>query len=192
MAAASPAGDFTPTVVWLTGRPCAGKSTIASLVALRATAYGRAVRVLDGDELRRTVSADLGFSEEDRCEQCRRVAQIAARALETDTLPVIALVSPLRRARAAAQAILGSAFLEVYVDAPVDVCAARDVKGMYAAARQGTLANFTGISSPYEPPVAPHLHLATASEDPATSADRLIDLLVSRHALSEPTACARD
>jgi adenylylsulfate kinase-like enzyme len=148
--------------------------------------------VLDGDELRRTMSADLGFSEEDRCEQSRRVARSALGVLEAGHLPIVALVCPLRRARAAAQAILGFAFLEVYVDAPVEVCAALDVKGMYAAARRGTLANFTGISSPYEPPQAPHLRLATANEGPVTSAERVVDLLVSRRALSRLSVSVPD
>ncbi|TMK40156.1 MAG: adenylyl-sulfate kinase [Actinobacteria bacterium] len=127
--------DLVPTVVWLTGRPCAGKSTVALLVADSVRAHGRSARILDGDELRRTVSAGLGFS------------------------------------------------AEVYVDAPVSVCAARDLKGMYARARQGALREFTGVSSPYEPPDAPDLHLDTVVEEPTESAHRVMTMLKARGAL---------
>lgn len=165
--------------VWLTGLPCSGKSTIASLVAGSLQARGRAVTVLDGDELRRTVSADLGFSAEDRCEQARRAAVAAARSVDAGAVAIVAVVSPLRSARAAARAILGKAFHEVYVDAPVSVCEARDTKGMYARARQGALSDFTGVSSPYEPPAAPHLRLDTVTESPRQSADRVIAMLAA-------------
>ena len=169
--------------VWLTGLPSSGKSTIASLVARSLLARGRAAEVLDGDELRRTVSADLGFSAEDRCEQARRAAVAASRCLAAGGFAIVAVISPLRRARAAARAILGTAFREVYVDAPVGVCEARDTKGMYARARRGALSDFTGVSSPYEPPTAPDLHLDTVVESPTESADRVIAMLVAHRNL---------
>ena len=175
--------DLVPTVVWLTGRPCAGKSTVALLVADSVRAHGRSARILDGDELRRTVSAGLGFSAEDRCEHARRAASEAARVLDAGALPIVALISPLRKARAEARGILAGALLEVYVAAPVSVCAARDLKGMYARARQGALREFTGVSSPYEPPDAPDLHLDTVVEEPTESAHRVMTMLKARGAL---------
>ncbi len=171
-------------VVWLTGLPCAGKSTIASLTEIEIRRRGRDVVVLDGDELRRTVSADLSFSTTDRYDHARRVAELAATALAAGALPIVALVSPYRRARSVAREILGDAFLEVFVDAPASVCEDRDLKGMYARARRGVLAGFTGVSAPYEPPESPELRLRTSEERPSQSVARVIALLESRGALS--------
>jgi adenylylsulfate kinase len=166
--------------LWLTGLPCSGKSTIAELVAAEVATRGHAVRVLDGDVLRRSTSADLGFRAADRREQARRAAYAALQAVEAGELAIVATISPLRRGRAEARAILGAAYLEIHVDAPLPVCAARDVKGLYARARRGLLADFTGISSPYERPVAPALRLETAREDPEASAGRVLALLAAR------------
>lgn len=177
-------GPPAPVAVWLTGLPCSGKTTIAGLVAAAVRARGRRARVLDGDVLRRSLSADLGFSPEDRCEQARRVAVMAAVAIaEEGAIAVVALVSPLERARAAAREVLGAAYVEVHVDAPLTVCEARDVKGMFRLARAGRIAQFTGVSAPFEAPAHPALRLHTAVEDPQTSARRVIDLLVARGAL---------
>ena len=126
-----------PVAVWLTGLPCAGKSTIARLVAEDLRARGRSVRVLDGDELRRTSSADLGFSFDDRLEQARRAARAAAAAVAVGEVAIVALVSPSRAARAQARALLTHAFLEVHVDAPLDVCEARDLRGSTPARAAG-------------------------------------------------------
>jgi adenylyl-sulfate kinase len=167
-------------VVWLTGLPCAGKSTIAALVAAELRAAGRRVRVLDGDELRHAISADLGFSAADRREQARRAALLAAESLRRGEIPIVALVSPQRAARAEARAILGDAFIEIHVDAPAAVCETRDVKGMYARARRGEIDWFTGVSAPYERPEAPALRLCTAEQSAAASARGVIALL-ARH-----------
>jgi adenylylsulfate kinase len=174
---------MSSAAVWFTGLPCAGKSTIAALVADAAARRGRAVRVLDGDVLRRSSSADLAFSAEDRCEQARRAAHEARRCVDGGELAVVALISPLRRARAEAREILGPAFVEVHVDAPLEVCAARDVKGLYRRAREGQLPDFTGVSSPYETPESPALRLDTALETPALSAQRVLSLLEARGAV---------
>jgi adenylyl-sulfate kinase len=173
-----------PLVLWLTGLPCSGKSTVASLVAGALTERGVAVRVLDGDALRRTLSADLGFSAEARVEQARRTAHLAADALAAGELPIVAIISPSVPARAAAREVLGDAMAEIHLDAPVEVCAARDVKGMYARARRGELAEFTGVSAPYEPPERPALRLDTARDAPRESARRVVELVVRRGALS--------
>jgi adenylyl-sulfate kinase len=174
---------MTSLVLWLTGLPCSGKSTVASLVTDALTERGVTVRLLDGDALRRTLSADLGFSPEARVEQARRAAHLAKEALDAGELPVVAVISPSVIARDAARAVLGDAMAEVWTDAPVDVCAARDVKGMYARARRGELQDFTGVSASYEPPAGPALHLDTANEAPAESARRVLELAEARGAL---------
>jgi adenylyl-sulfate kinase len=172
-----------PVVVWLTGLPCSGKSTVAALVAQAVRARGREPRVLDGDALRRSVSADLDYSPAARVEQARRAARLALDALEAGALPIVAIISPSLEARAAAAAILGERLAEIHVDAPVAVCERRDVKGLYARARRGEITDFTGVSAPYEPPPAPALRLDTAAETPAACAQRVVDLLVARSAL---------
>ncbi|HWH10968.1 MAG TPA: adenylyl-sulfate kinase [Solirubrobacteraceae bacterium] len=171
------------TVVWLTGLPCAGKSTIAALTAGLLKTRGTVAVVLDGDLLRQTLSTDLTFSAADRREHGRRVALEALTGLERSAVVIVALVSPLERIRAEAQAVLGDAFVEVHVDAPLTVCEERDVKGMYRRARNGSLADFTGVSSPYEPPRAPGLRLDTAHQTPAESAECVMALLEARGAL---------
>jgi adenylylsulfate kinase len=177
-----------PLVIWLTGLPCSGKSTVASLVADELAEHGLAVRLLDGDALRRTVSADLGFSPEARVEQARRAAQVAQKAIDAGEMPVVAVISPSEEAREAARGVLGDAMAVVHVHAPVEICEARDVKGMYARARRGELSDFTGVSAPYEPPAHPALRLDTEHEAPDESARRVIDLVRGRGAL--PTTAA--
>jgi adenylyl-sulfate kinase len=174
-----------PLVLWLTGLPCSGKSTVASLVADALTERGLTVRLLDGDALRRTLSADLGFSPQARVEQARRAAHLAREALDAGEFPVVAIISPSAEARDAARVVLEDAMAEVWTDAPLEVCEARDVKGMYARARRGELADFTGVSAPYEPPAQPALHLDTANEQPAVSARRVLDLVAARGGLPE-------
>lgn len=170
--------DRLDAAIWLTGLPCAGKSTIAAHVAAGLAARGATPLLLDGDALRASGSADLGFSVADRHEQCRRAGHAAHAALERGEVPIVALVSPYRSARAQARAIIGpSRFLEVHVDAPAWICEARDVKGHYAAARRGRITAFTGISDPYEPPRSPHLRLDTTRELPEQSAARVLALL---------------
>jgi adenylyl-sulfate kinase len=184
MPGSSEALSATPVVVWLTGLPCSGKSTVAALVAEALHARGREVRVLDGDALRRSVSADLDYSPAARVEQARRAARLAEEALAAGAQPIVAIISPSLEARAAARAILGDRLAEIHVDAPVEVCERRDVKGLYARARRGEIADFTGVSAPYEPPSAPALRLDTAAEEPAACAQRVLQLLVARRALA--------
>ena len=150
-----------PTV-WLTGLSGAGKTTVALALAQALKAQGRAVAVLDGDQLRHGLNRDLGFSPEDRHENIRRTAEVA-RLMNAAGLTVIAaFISPYRTDRAMAAAIIGEAhFVEVHVSTPVAECEARDPKGLYAKARAGQLAQFTGVSAPYEAPLSPALRLDT-------------------------------
>jgi bifunctional enzyme CysN/CysC len=151
--------------VWFTGLSGAGKSTIASAVAQQLSAADRRVTVLDGDELRRGLNADLGFSAVDRSENIRRVGEVARLMAGAGLIVLVPVISPYRADRDRARAIhaaAGLAFVEVFVDTPIDVCERRDPKGLYARARAGDLTGLTGVDDPYEPPDAPDVHLLPA------------------------------
>lgn len=146
--------------VWFTGLPCAGKSTLASTVVKLLQERDVDVVAFDGDVVRKTTSADLGFSREHRHANVRRVAGLAFSVVKQGGIAICALVSPYRESRAAAREIVGGAnFLEVFVDTPLEICEQRDVKGMYRLAREGTLEHFTGVSDPYEPPEHPDIRV---------------------------------
>ena len=160
---AAKAGEPRPGVVYMTGLSGAGKSTLA--VALRRSLLERGVKVcvLDGDELRNGVCKDLGFSDTDRLENMRRATEIARLLMDAGVLVIVSLISPFRAARdAARERFAPGEFMELFIDAPLSVCEARDPKGLYARARRGEIPRFTGIDSPYEPPLAPELRIDTA------------------------------
>jgi len=155
----------TGVTVWLTGLSGAGKSTIATAAVDALRAHGVHASILDGDVLRCGLNADLSFSAEDRAEAVRRAGEAAILLASSGVTAVAALISPYRADRdrvRARHAEAGVAFLEVFVDAPLEVVEQRDPKGLYAKARAGHIPAFTGISDPYEPPLAAELHLATA------------------------------
>ncbi len=169
-----------PVVAWLTGLSGAGKSTIAEGVRAQLTARGLRVVVLDGDRLRQGLNRDLGFSEADRRENVRRVAEVARLFMEEGCVVVVPVIAPFAADRAAARAIVGADhFLEVYVDASLDVCESRDVKGLYRRARAGELPAFTGISSPYEAPATPDVVLRTGEWTVGDCVERLLRALRS-------------
>jgi bifunctional enzyme CysN/CysC len=166
-----------PAVVWLTGLSGAGKSTIANITERRLTFAGCHCYILDGDNIRHGVNKDLGFTAADRVENIRRVAEIARLLADAGLIVIVSLISPYIRERAMAREIAGDIdFLEVFVDAPLAVCEARDPKHLYAKARAGAIVNFTGVDAPYEPPPAPDLTLQTADVSP----ESLAELLVAR------------
>lgn len=170
-----------PATVWLTGLSGAGKSTIAYELEIRLLAEGHPCFVLDGDNLRHRLNRDLGFTPEDRKENIRRAAEVARLMNEAGLLVVTSFISPYREDRAMAAAIIGAEhFIEVHVCTPVDVCEARDPKGLYAKARAGQIPEFTGISSPYEPPLAPAIALDTVSLSVDEAALALYRCLVRR------------
>jgi adenylyl-sulfate kinase len=164
-----------PVCVWLTGRPGAGKSTIAGLLESRLIQIGLSAYTLDGDELRAGLNRDLGYSDAHRTENVRRVAEVARLMVNAGVIPIVALISPFHADRALARVRFApEEFCEVYVDAPLQVCERRDPKGLYARARRGELARFTGIDSPYEPPLQPELHLHTDADNAEQCVEQII------------------
>ena len=152
-----------PAVVWFTGLSGSGKSTVANLVERRLNEKGLHTYLLDGDNIRHGLNADLGFSDADRAENIRRVAHVAALMADAGLIVLASFISPFRSERSLARDLLGAReFIEVHLDLPLAVAEARDPKGLYAKARRGELAHFTGIDSPYEPPESPELRLDAA------------------------------
>jgi bifunctional enzyme CysN/CysC len=148
----------TARVMWLTGLPGAGKSTLADALDRHLHAQGRHTYVLDGDNVRGGLTRDLGFSHQDRTENVRRVAEAAKLLFDAGLVVIVALVSPYRADRDAARALFDDGdFLEVWVDTPLEVCAERDPKGLYARARAGSLRQMTGVGQEYQEPEHPHL-----------------------------------
>jgi bifunctional enzyme CysN/CysC len=170
-----------PCVIWLTGFSGAGKSTIANLVEKKLFSLGRRTYLLDGDNVRHGLNKDLGFTEQDRVENIRRVAEVARLMVDAGLIVLVSFISPFRAERAGARALLGEGeFFEVFVDTPLAQAEARDVKGLYKKARRGELKNFTGIDSPYEPPEAPEIRLDTTKLSPEQAADQIVATLKSR------------
>jgi bifunctional enzyme CysN/CysC len=152
-----------PCVLWFTGLSGAGKSTIANLVERRLHADGRRTYLLDGDNLRHGLNQDLGFTDEDRVENIRRVAEVARLMVDAGLIVLVSFISPFRAERRVARSLVEPGeFFEVFVDTPLATAESRDVKGLYKKARRGELKNFTGIDSPYEPPEHPEVHLDTS------------------------------
>lgn len=149
-------------VVWLTGLSAAGKSTIATELERELFSQGKHAFVLDGDNIRHGLCSDLGFSPEDRKENIRRIGEVAKLFAEAGFVCITAFISPYRSDRDLARRIAPEGkFIEVFLNAPVEVCAQRDPKGLYAKARAGEIKDFTGVSAPYEPPLNPEMELRT-------------------------------
>jgi len=168
----------TPRCVWFTGLSGSGKSTIANLVERGLVAQGCHTYVLDGDNVRHGLNRDLGFTEADRVENLRRVAEVAKLMVDAGLVVLVSFIAPYARERGMARSLFAPGeFVEVFVDTPLEVCEARDVKGLYAKARAGKIPNFTGINAPYERPEAPDLQLDTTASTPEALAARVIDHL---------------
>ena len=171
----------SPLVVWLTGLPGSGKSTIANIVESKLLALGRQTMLLDGDNLRQGLNADLGFDAAGRSENVRRVGEVAKLMTDAGLITIVALVSPFQADRRRAAALLPEErFLEIFVDTPIEICRRRDPKGLYEKADQGKVLNLTGRDQPYEPPEAPDLVLRTAALTAEHAADRVVELVMSR------------
>jgi bifunctional enzyme CysN/CysC len=175
-----------PAVLWLTGLSGSGKSTIANLVEQKLLARGAHTYLLDGDNIRHGLNRDLGFTEADRVENIRRVAEVARLFMDAGLIVVVSFISPYRAERALARERAGEGgFIEVFVDTPIADCRRRDPKGLYAKADAGTLVNFTGVDAPYEAPEAPELHIRTLETTPEAAADTVIAELRRRGMLGD-------
>jgi len=164
-----------PAIVWFTGLSGAGKSTIANMVERRLHAAGHHTMLLDGDNLRHGLSRDLGFTEADRVENIRRAGEVAKLLTEAGLIALCSFISPYRAERDTVRRLVPDGeFIEVFVDTPIEECARRDPKGLYAKARAGTLKNFTGFDAPYEAPTDPELHLHTIGQQPELLAERVV------------------
>jgi adenylylsulfate kinase len=168
-------------VLWMTGLSGSGKSTIAKGLEQKLHAAGYLSMVLDGDNVRTGINANLGFSEEDRLENIRRIAEVSKLFVSCGVITINSFVSPTRDIRQLAEDIIGQVdFIEVYINAPFEVCAERDVKGLYKKALAGEIKNFTGLDAPFEAPEAPAIEIKTHEEDIETSVQRIFDYLLSR------------
>ncbi|HIZ50980.1 MAG TPA: adenylyl-sulfate kinase, partial [Candidatus Pseudomonas excrementavium] len=170
-----------PVLLWFTGLSGAGKSAIANLLETRLYARGQHTYLLDGDNVRHGLNRDLGFTDADRVENIRRVAEVGKLFVDAGLITLTAFISPFRSEREMARKLLGDdAFLEVFIDTPLAIAEERDPKGLYKKVRRGELKNFTGIDSPYETPENPDIHIDTTRESPEQAVDRIIATLIER------------
>jgi bifunctional enzyme CysN/CysC len=173
------ATGMSGATIWFTGLSGSGKSTVAAACERLLLAGGQAASLLDGDNVRHGLNADLGFSEEDRTENVRRVGEVAKLLAEAGVVALVPVISPFRSGRDAVRAAHARAdlpFLEVFVDTPLETCEVRDPKGLYARARRGQLTGMTGIDSPYEAPLDPELVLRPGDGTPAAQAEKVLAL----------------
>jgi bifunctional enzyme CysN/CysC len=168
-----------PAVLWFTGLSGAGKSTIANLVEKKLHRMNRHTFLLDGDNVRHGLNKDLGFIEADRVENIRRIGEVAKLMTDAGLIVITAFISPFRAERQLVRDMMEKGeFIEIYIDTSLEVAEHRDVKGLYKKARSGKLANFTGVDSPYEPPISPELHINTAAMTPSQAASLIVDKLL--------------
>ena len=171
----------TPRCIWFTGLSGSGKTTIANLLEKQLHAQGLHTYILDGDNVRHGLNRDLGFTEADRQENIRRVAEVAKLMLDAGLVVLVSFISPFKVDRRNARSLFKDGeFVEVFVDTSLEQCERRDPKGLYAKARRGELKNFTGIDSPYEPPLQPDVHLHTGTTDAAELAGQLVNLVMTK------------
>lgn len=173
-----------PVAIWLTGLSGAGKSTIANALELALVERGRHTYLLDGDNVRMGLCRDLGFSDADREENIRRVAEVARLFVDAGLIAITAFISPFHRDRAMAREVIGAdMFIEVFIDTPLVECERRDPKGLYGKARSGLIKNFTGIDSAYEPPRSPSIRINTLEDDLPAAVNRILAYLDTRAGL---------
>jgi bifunctional enzyme CysN/CysC len=176
-------------VLWFTGLSGAGKSTVANLVEKRLFALGKHTTMLDGDNVRHGLNRDLGFTDTDRVENIRRVGEVARLMADAGLIVLVSFISPFRSERQMARDLMPAGeFFEVFVDAPLAVVESRDPKGLYKKARRGEIKHFTGISSPYEPPQSPEIHIDTTRLSPEAAAELIVAQLEARGLLAGDVA----
>lgn len=175
-----------PVCLWLTGLSGAGKTTIAARLAVQLHDLGKLAYVLDGDILRHGINADLGYSDLERVENIRRSAEVAKLMVDAGLIVIVAMISPFRKEREKARSLFAfGEFHEIFVDAPLDICEARDPKGLYVKARAGHIKDFTGIDSPYEAPIAPELRVSTLEIGAGEAANIIIRRFLNSSACSD-------
>lgn len=185
MPASAPPSD-RGWVVWIEGLPCAGKTTLARATSQRLAAEGREVEVLDGDEVRRMFSPELGFSRKDREMHARRVSYVAGMLARHGVVVLVAMITPYETSRQAARATVGERFSEIWLRCPVEVCRTRDTKGLYRRDRAVGSPKVTGVDDPFEEPLAPDLIVDTSSDPVTASTDRIVRYLASRGLVPAP------
>ncbi len=169
------------SVIWLTGLSGSGKSTIAKELELKLHKIGKTAYILDGDNIRHGLNSDLGFSDNDRTENIRRIAEVAALFTDAGIIAITAFISPFRKDRENARRIFPEGrFMEIYVNSPIEICESRDPKGLYKKARVGKISDFTGIASAYEAPENPELELKSDQLTIEESADAIITLIKAK------------
>lgn len=176
-------------IVWIEGLPRSGKTTLAHATAGSLTAAGREVQILDGDEVRRMFSPELGFSRKDREVHARRVSYVARMLASHGVIVLVAMITPYETSRQAARAEAQGPFVEVWLRCPVEVCEQRDSSGLYARALKGDLPKVTGVDDPFEEPLNPDLTVDTARLSVAASTERILNYLAQQH-LTPPVAVA--
>ena len=168
-------------VLWLTGLSGSGKTTIARAIELALNRHGHLTQVLDGDNIRSGINNNLGFTEEDRLENIRRIAEVSKLFLNCGIITINSFISPTREIRHMAMDIIGREdFIEVYINAPLHVCEQRDTKGLYKKARKGEIKNFTGIDSPFEPPVNPDVEIKTNELSIEACTEKALEVILPR------------
>ncbi|MBR1567906.1 MAG: adenylyl-sulfate kinase [Lachnospiraceae bacterium] len=177
--------DQHAMTIWLTGLSGAGKSTIANCLECRLANRGRHTMLLDGDNVRMGLNRGLGFSDEDRTENIRRIAEVAKLMNDAGLIVITSFISPFRADREMAREIIGDAYREIYVATPLKECERRDVKGLYRKARDGEIKEFTGITSPYEPPEHPEVRIDTTGMELEATVDYIWEHLFEENAISK-------
>lgn len=167
-----------PCILWFTGLSGSGKSTVANAVESQLLALKKHTYLLDGDNIRMGLNKGLTFSDEDRVENIRRIGEVSKLFVDAGTIVLTAFISPFQKERNVVRALVEEGeFIEVFIDTPLEVCESRDPKGLYKKARKGEIPNFTGISSPYEAPINPEIHVKTAALDIEACAAEIISYL---------------
>jgi adenylylsulfate kinase len=177
-------------VIWLTGIPGSGKTTIAKHLESGFRDLGLRVEVLDGDEVRENLSPELGFSKEDRVIHAKRVVYISGLLARNGVICVVSLISPFRSIRSYARDMIGARFVEVWVKASTETCQKRDPKGLYKKAAEGKISSLTGVQDPYEPPLSPEIVLDTESESPMVSVARVMTFVMESGYLEHSPVCS--